>query len=71
MKADRISKTTGYGMKAMNYSIKSDKAKVKAEKAKLKLASNKAYIEKMNSKVSSLTPEKRAEVQRYIDKYLN
>lgn len=70
LKADKLSKTTGYGVKAMKYSIKSDKAKINAEKAKLKLASDKAYINKMNSKLNSMSKADREKVQSYIDKYL-
>ena len=70
LKANQISKTTGYSLKAMKYSVKSDKAKIKAQKAKLKLASNEAYIKKMNEKISSVPKEDREKVQTYIDKYL-
>ena len=70
LKANQLSKTTGYGLEAMKYSVKSDKAKIKAEKAKLRLASNQAYIAKMNSKLSDMSKEDRDRVQAYIDKYL-
>lgn len=57
IEADRISKTTGYGIEAMKYSIKSDIAAAKAAKARKKIATNQAYIEMMNRKISSLSPE--------------
>lgn len=52
--ANRISKTTGYGLKAMKYSVKSDRMARKAAKARAKMASNKAYISMMNKRVDSL-----------------
>ena len=57
MKGNRISKTTGYGVKAMNYSIKSDNFAIKAAKARSKMANNKAYIATMNKRMDSLDPE--------------
>lgn len=57
LKANRISKATGYGHKAMQLSIKSDKAAKKAAKARMKIANNDAFIAKMNRKASSLTKE--------------
>lgn len=55
--ANRMSKSKGYGTKAMSLSVKSDKAAKKAAKARMKIANNNAYISKMNRKVSSLTRE--------------
>lgn len=57
MAANRISKTKGYGVEAMRLSIKSDQAAAKAAKARKKIASNKAFIEMMNRKVSSISQE--------------
>lgn len=54
---NRISKTTGYGLKAMKYSIKSDAVAIKAAKARKKIATNQAYVAKMNRKISTITPE--------------
>lgn len=54
---NRLSKTAGYGLKAMKYSIKSDKAAKKAAKARLKIANDKYYISKMNNKISQLSKE--------------
>lgn len=54
MKANRLSRTTGYGVKAMKYSIKSDKFARKAAKARMKIATNEAYIAQMNAKVSAI-----------------
>lgn len=53
--ANRISKTAGYGLKAMRLSIKSDRFAAKAAKARREVASNTAFIEMMNRRVSSLT----------------
>lgn len=55
--SNRLSKSTGYGAKAMKYSVKSDKVALKAAKARKQIASNQMYIEKMNRKVSSLSQE--------------
>ena len=57
MEGNRISKTTGYGMKAMKYSIKSDVVAIKAAKARKKIANNQAYVAKMNRKISTISPE--------------
>lgn len=57
LESNRISKSAGYGVKAMKYSIKSDKVALKAAKARKKIANNQAYIEKMNRKISSLSQE--------------
>lgn len=54
-KADRLSKTTGYGAEAMKYLIKSDAVAIKAAKARKKIAANEAYISMMNRKVSSIS----------------
>lgn len=57
IKADRISKTTGYGAKAMKYSIKSDKVAAKAAKARREIANNEAYIATLNRKISKLSDD--------------
>lgn len=54
---NRLSKTTGYGIRAMKYSIKSDKVAKKAAKVRLKIANDKYYISKMNNKISKLSKE--------------
>lgn len=51
---DRLSKTSGYGSKAMKLSVKSDKFAKKAEKARMKMSKNERYIEKMKVRVSDL-----------------
>lgn len=55
--ANRLSKTTGYGAKAMRYSVKSDKVAIRAAKTRSKMASNKAYISMMNRRLDSLDKE--------------
>lgn len=57
VKGNRLSKTTGYGAKAMKYSIKSDKVAVKAAKARKRIAENNAYANAMKRKISSLSEE--------------
>lgn len=69
-KGNRLSKTTGYGIKAMTYSIKSDKVAIKAAKARKKLANNERYIAMMNRRVNSLDKETYSKVQAIVDKYL-
>ena len=68
IKGNRISKTTGYGMRAMKYSIKSDKMAAKAAKARMKIAKNKAYIEMTKRKVNSLSGEELQKGKEYIAK---
>ena len=70
MKANRISKTTGYGAKAMKYSVKSDKVAAKAAKARAKLAHNKAYVDMMNKRMSSLDKDTLRKVEEPMSKYL-
>ena len=57
IKANQLSKTQGYGLKAMKYSVKSDKVAAKAAKARMKIANNEYYIKKMNQRISQLSPE--------------
>jgi hypothetical protein len=57
IEANRLSKTTGYGVKAMKYSIKSDIVATKAAKARRTIAKNDAYVAMMNRKISSLSQE--------------
>lgn len=55
MKANKVSKTEGYGIKAMKYSVKSDKIARKAAKARMHIAQNEAYIARMNRKINSVS----------------
>lgn len=52
--SNRLSKTKGYGLKAMRYSVKSDKAAAAAAKARYKLAKNESYVEMTRRKVSDV-----------------
>ncbi len=69
--ANSISKTSGYGRKAMKYSIKSDIAAKKAARARKKLANNKYYIAKMNRKFSSLSQEELNGAYAFVNDWLN
>ena len=69
--ANRISKTAGYGIKAMNYSIKSDEVAKRAAKARKKIASNEAYIAMMNRKVSSLSQDELNGRYAFVKEYLD
>lgn len=55
--ANMLSKTTGYGIRAMKYSIKSDVVAKKAAKARMKVANNERYVAKMKQKISTLSKE--------------
>lgn len=57
IEANTLSRSAGYGSKAMRYAIKSDKVAAKALRARKKISDNQYYVEKMKRKVSSLTPE--------------
>ena len=57
IKANILSKTKGYGVKAMKYSIKSDKLARKSAKARKRIASNERYKSMMKRKASSISPE--------------
>lgn len=67
LKGNRLSKTKGYGAKAMKYSVKSDKVAVKAAKARKKIASNEAYIEIMNSRLSEVSTETATAGREFIN----
>ena len=67
--ANRLSKTAGYGAKAMKYSIKSDIVAKKAAKARMKIANNERYIAKMNQKISSLSKEDLAGAYAFANDY--
>lgn len=67
IQANRISKTAGYGAKAMRYSVKSDKLARKAAKARLKIATNDVYITKMNQKMSAISQSEVSIGRRYVD----
>lgn len=68
IKANRLSKQTGYGSKAMKYSIKSDEFARLAAKTRLKIANNELYIAKMNQKVASLSDDEVNMGKAYIDR---
>lgn len=68
--ANRISKTIGYGHKAMKYSVKSDTVAKKAAKARMKIANNELYVAKMNRKISSLTPEELSGAYSFVNDML-
>lgn len=55
--ANRVSRTKGYGAKAMKYAVKSDVATQKAAKVRAKMANNEYYVKRMKRKISSLSPE--------------
>lgn len=70
-KANRISKTTGYGAKAMKYSVKSDVAAMKAAKARKKIASNERYVAMTKRKISSLSKEELSGAYSFVNDLLN
>lgn len=66
LKADKVSKTEGYGTKAMKYSVKSDKIARKAAKSRMHIAQNEAYIAKMNRKMSTIPDSELQAGKEYI-----
>ena len=71
MKANRLSKSAGYGLEAMNYSIKSDKMAKKAAKARMKIAANESYIANMNKALNSVPKKTSNRGRDYVNKILN
>lgn len=67
---NRISRTTGYGIKSQKYAHKADKYEKKAAKVRLKIAKNKVYIDQMNRKVSSLSKEELGGAYSFVNDYL-
>ena len=69
VKANQISKSSGYGYKAMRYSIKSDKVAMKAAKARKAIANNKSYMAMMDRKVSSLSEAELSGAYAFLNEY--
>lgn len=69
MESNQISKTKGYGAKAMKYSIKSDKAAMYAAKARKKMANNKAYMAMMDRKISTLSDSDLKGAYSFVNEY--
>ena len=69
--ANSISKTKGYGPKAMKYSVKSDVVAAKAAKVRKKIATNEYYIAKMNRKISTLSDEELAGAYAFVKELLD
>ena len=70
IKGNQMSKTTGYGAKAMKYSIKSDNVAKKAAKARYKIANNKVYIATMQRKISTLTDDELKGAYAFVNELL-
>lgn len=71
IKANRLSRSTGYGSKAMRLAIKSDRFARKAAKARRAIANNDYYINRFNQKVSSIDKSQLAGAYAFVDKYIN
>lgn len=67
MKANRLSKSVGYGHDAMKLSVKSDKFAAKAAKARMKIANNEAYIAKVKCKVAEMPEKDVSTGKQYMD----
>lgn len=67
--ADTLSKSSGYGLKAMKYSIKSDKVAKKAAKARKHIADNNYYIAAMDRKISQISQEDLKGAYSFIGDY--
>lgn len=68
MKANQISRTTGYGSKAMKYAVKSDNFARKAAKAQMKVAKDEAYIESTKRKVNSISEQDSKFGHEYLER---
>lgn len=71
MKANRISKTSGYGVKAMKYSVKSDKVAMKAAKMRKKIAKNNRYTESLRRKASTISKEDLRNGYSFVNDFMN
>lgn len=70
-KANRISKTKGYGPMAMKYSIRSDRVKARAEYARRRIASNEYYIARFKRKINKIPKEELDTGYAFLKEYLN
>ena len=70
VEANRLSKSKGYGIRAMKYSVKSDVVAVKAAKARRKISTNNSYINMMNRKVSSLSDEDLSGAYAFVNEFM-
>lgn len=71
IKGDRLSKSTGYGIKAMKYSIKSDRIAAKAAKARMKIANNNQYQAMLKRKISDISDEDLRGAYSFVNDYMN
>lgn len=71
IKGDRLSKSTGYGVKAMKLSIKSDVIAAKAAKARMKIANNNRYQAMLKRKISSISDEDLRGAYSFVNDYMN
>ena len=69
--SNALSKSTGYGAKAMRYSIKSDKVAAKAARARKHIADNKAYVAMMDRRISSLSKEELNGAYAFVNEYMS
>lgn len=69
--SNRISKSKGYGAKALRLSIKSDRAAAKAAKARKKIANNEYYIQRMKKKVSKISQEDLQGAYKFVEELKN
>lgn len=70
VEGNRISKTKGYGPKAMKLSVKSDKVAVKAARARKQIAENEAYVNAMKRKASSLSDDELRGAYSFVNELL-
>lgn len=71
LEGNRISKTKGYGVKAMKYSVKSDKVALKAARARKHIADNEVYINTMKRRVSGLSPDELRGAYSFVNDLLD
>ena len=70
MKADRLSKSAVYGLRAMKYSIKSDAVRRKAARARMKIANNNFYKGTLDRKISTISQDDLQGAYRFVNDYL-
>lgn len=67
IKGERLSKTTGYGAKAMSLSVRSDKFAVKAAKARKKIYANDRYVDMMNQRINKMNEKSIKKGKKYTE----
>ena len=70
IEGEAISRSKGYGVKAMNYLYKSNEMAAKAAKARKKIANNQYYVAMMKRKASSLSNKDLQGSYKFVNQWL-